>query len=243
MTSAPAWPEGVRVRRYEILDSTNEEALRLAREGERGPIWISAAQQTAGRGRRGRAWLSQPGNLFASLLVETAERNAAETGFLAALSAVDAIRRFVPGERVKIKWPNDVLLDRKKCAGVMVERVSDRLVAVGIGIDLVDCPSGVGAVSLSEICGFAPEPDGVLASLAFEMNGWLHQWREAGFAPVREAWLARAVGRGDLIHAATPFGTIDGYFENLDGDGALLLRDAGGSMHRITAADVFYGGQ
>jgi BirA family biotin operon repressor/biotin-[acetyl-CoA-carboxylase] ligase len=243
VTSQPVWPDGVRLRRYEILDSTNEEAIRLAREGERGPVWISAAQQTAGRGRRGRAWVSRPGNLFATLLIEAEERNAAETGFVAAPSAVDAIRRFVPGERVKIKWPNDVLIDGRKCAGILVERIADRLVAIGIGIDLVDCPSGIGAVSLSDICGFAPSPDEVLASLAVEMNYWLHKWREAGFVPVRDAWLARAAGLGDQIHAATPLGTIHGCFENLDRDGALLLRDAGGTMHRITAADVFYRGQ
>ena len=243
MTSQPVWPDGVRLRRYEILDLTNEEAIRLAREGERGPVWITAAQQTAGRGRRGRAWVSQPGNLFATLLTEAEEPNAAETGFVAAVSAVDAMRRFVPGERAKIKWPNDVLIDGRKCAGILVERISDRLVAIGIGIDLVDCPSGIGAVSLSEICGFAPSPGELLTPLAVEMKHWLQQWREAGFVPVREAWLARAAGMGHQIHAATPLGTIDGCFQNLDRDGALLLRDAGGTMHRITAADVFYGGQ
>ena len=79
MTLRPAWPDGVRLRHYDILDSTNEEAVRLARAGERGPLWIVAAQQTAGRGRRGRAWVSQPGNLFATLLLEAADPNSAES--------------------------------------------------------------------------------------------------------------------------------------------------------------------
>ena len=242
MTLRPAWPDGVRLRHYDILDSSNEEAVRLARAGERGPLWIVAAQQTAGRGRRGRAWISQPGNLFATLLLEVVGQNSAEAGFVAAISAVNAIRRFVPGDRVTIKWPNDILIDGHKCAGILVEHVSDRMVAVGIGIDIGNCPCGVGAVSLLAASGFAPSPDDVLAFLAVEMNMWLDQWRKGGFGPVRDAWLARAAGMGDLIRAATPRGNIEGVFENLDRDGALLLRDAGGTMHRITAADVFYRG-
>ena len=237
----PAWPDGVRLRRYDILDSTSEEAKRLAREGECGPLWICAAQQTAGRGRRGRVWVSQPGNLFATLLMEAAPRISAEIGFVAAISAVEAIRQFVPDDRVKIKWPNDILIGGDKCGGILVEQVSDSLVAVGVGIDLANCPSGVGAVSLSDVCGFALAPDEMLASVAHEMNAWLSLWRKAGFAPIREAWLARAAGMGDVIRAVTPLGNIDGVFENLDSNGALLLRDAGGTMHRITAADVFYG--
>ena len=242
MTLGPAWPGGVRLRRYDILDSTNEEAIRLARAGECGPLWICAAQQTAGRGRRGRAWVSEPGNLFATLLVESGHCNSAETGFVAAISVVDVIRRFVPNDRVKIKWPNDILIGGEKCAGILVEQAPDRLVAVGIGIDLANCPSGLGAVSLSAVCGFAPAPDEMLASVAHEMNAWLSVWQEAGFAPIRKAWLARAAGMGEVIRAATPLGNIDGVFEDLDFNGALLLRDAGGTMHRITAADVFYGG-
>jgi BirA family transcriptional regulator, biotin operon repressor / biotin---[acetyl-CoA-carboxylase] ligase len=241
VTLPPAWPDGIRLRRYDVLDSTNEEAIRLARGGEVGPLWICAAQQTAGRGRRGRAWASEPGNLFATLLTEAARRNSAQTGFIAAISVVEAIRRFVPGDRVRIKWPNDILIGAGKCAGILVEQVSDRLVAVGIGIDLVNYPSGVGAVSLSAVCGFIPAPDHVLASVAQEMDAWLSLWTKSGFTPVREAWLARAAGMGELIRAATPLGNVDGIFENLDSDGALLLRDAGGMMHRITAADVFYG--
>ena len=242
MTLRPAWPDGVRLRHYDILDSSNEEAVRLARAGERGPIWIVAAQQTAGRGRRGRVWVSQPGNLFATLLLETAAANSAEVSFVAGISAVDAIRRFVPADRVTIKWPNDILIGGEKCAGILVERISDRLAAVGIGIDLANCPPGVGAVSLFAASGFAPSPDDVIAFLAVEMNMWLDQWRKGGFGPVRDAWLARAAGMGELIRAATPRGNIEGVFEDLDRDGALLLRDAGGTMHRITAADVFYRG-
>jgi len=242
VTLRPAWPDGVRLRHYDILDSSNEEAVRLARAGERGPLWIVAAKQTAGRGRRGRVWVSQPGNLFATLLLETAAQNSAEAGFVAGISAVDAIRRFVPADRVTIKWPNDILIGGEKCAGILVERISDRLEAVGIGIDLANCPCGVGAVSLLGASGFAPSPDDVLAFLAVEMNIWLEQWGKGGFGPVREAWLARAAGMGELIRAATPHGNIEGVIEDLDRDGALLLRDAGGTMHRITAADVFYGG-
>ncbi len=241
MATEAGWPDGVRLQRYGVVDSTNAEAIRQAQGGERGPLWIVAARQTAGRGRLGRVWVSQPGNLFATLLMECQPSSASQAGFLIGISAADVIRTYVAAERVMLKWPNDILIDRRKCAGILVERASDCAVAAGIGIDLAHAPAECAAVSLHSICGIVPDLDVVLNGLANHMNAWLSVWRTAGFAPVREAWLKRAAGAGEFVRASTPQKTIEGVFQEIDQDGALLLRDSTGTCHRITAADVCYG--
>lgn len=224
-----------------MLDSTNEEARRLARAGEQGPLWIVAVQQTAGRGRQGRAWVSEQGNLFASLLTEAAPSHSAQAGFVAGISVADVIAEHLRGESVKLKWPNDVLISGRKAAGILVEHVSDRVIAVGIGIDLAHCPDGVNAISIAGMTGSAPDAGEVLARLAWRMLDWMAVWRRDGFGPIRDAWMARAGGVGGAIRAVTAQRRYEGIFEDLDRDGALLLRDEKGASHRITAADVFYG--
>ena len=241
MTVIAGWPESVGLRRYDVLDSTNEEARRLARTGEQGPLWITAAQQSAGRGRHGRAWVSEQGNLFASLLTEAVPTQSAQAGFVAGISVADVVCEIVHGQSVKLKWPNDVLISGRKTAGILVERVSKRLIAVGIGIDLAHCPDGVNAVSIAGVTGLAPEPGEVLIRLASRMLDWMAVWQRDGFGPIRDAWIARAGGVGELIRAVTAQRPYEGIFEDLDRDGALLLRDENGTSHRITAADVFYG--
>jgi BirA family transcriptional regulator, biotin operon repressor / biotin---[acetyl-CoA-carboxylase] ligase len=229
------------LRRYDALDSTNQEAQRLARAGIRGPLWITAGRQTAGRGRHGREWVSERGNLFATLLMGAVPPRSAEIGFIAGISAADVIARYVPDNAIKLKWPNDVLIGDRKVAGILVEHASPDIVAAGIGINLANCPPVIGAASVYDVTGFAPDPDDVLTMLALEMERWLVQWRKDGFTRIRQAWLARARGIGQPIRAVTAQACFDGIFEKLDDDGALLLRDGAGASHRLTAADVFYG--
>ncbi len=127
------------------VGSTNSEALARARTGETGPLWITARTQTAGRGRRGRAWTSAPGNLYATLLLRDPSRAvlAPQLSFVAALAVYDAISEFVEGERPRIalKWPNDVFCDGAKVAGILIEGEGNPLtVAIGIGINCVHHP-------------------------------------------------------------------------------------------------------
>jgi BirA family biotin operon repressor/biotin-[acetyl-CoA-carboxylase] ligase len=241
VTAPTGWPDGVRLLRHDVLDSTNAEAIRLAQAGERGTLWVMAARQTAGRGRLGRVWISHRGNLFATLLVEADLSRSAQIGFLTGISAVDVIRTYVTAKRVRLKWPNDILIDGCKCAGILAERASDHAVAVGIGIDLVHAPADCNAVSVLSACGAAPEPEVVLNALVNHVHKWLTVWRETGFDALREEWLKRAAGAGEFIRVSTPKATMEGVFQAIDQDGALLLRDAGGICHRVTAADVFYG--
>jgi BirA family biotin operon repressor/biotin-[acetyl-CoA-carboxylase] ligase len=230
------WP----VRHYDSLDSTNEEAKRLARQGEHGPLWIVAREQSAGRGRRGRVWVSDDGNLFATLLLE-APANGPELCFVAGLAVADAVAALAPAEAVALKWPNDLLLAGKKLAGILLEQ-EGRALAIGIGINLAQHPENTEfpAISVRAALGAAPAPVAAFDRLASAMGTWYEVWRAQGFAPIRDAWLARAAGLGETIRARLGKGEVVGVFEDLDRDGALLLREAGGRTVRVTAADVFF---
>src|SRR5712692_3600029 len=134
---------GMRLVAHEVLGSTNAEALSLARQGERGPLWITAERQSAGRGRRGRSWVSAPGNLYASLLLTdpAPPEHWPELSFVAALALHDAVGGRIPGlaARLVLKWPNDLLIDRNKFAGILVEG-EGAAVAIGIGVNCVHHP-------------------------------------------------------------------------------------------------------
>ena len=230
----------VPVRRYDTIDSTNEEAKRLARSSERGPLWIFAKQQTAGRGRRGRVWTSDEGNLFATLLME-APPNAAELCFVAGLVVAETLETFAPGLKAALKWPNDVLLQGRKAAGILLEMEAGAL-AIGIGVNLVQHPENTEfpATSLKAVSAAEATPDIVLARLAGLWSTWYEVWRREGLAFIRKAWLARAAGLGEPIRARLSDGEVVGVFEDLDQDGALLLRRPDGVVQRITAADLFF---
>ena len=242
MTQIPGWLQGLGLRRYETLDSTNEEARRLAMADERAPLWIVAREQSLGRGRRGRAWVSGAGNLFATLLTRAAPATAAQLGFAAGLAAAEAISACAPASQVTLKWPNDVLLEGRKAAGILLEAMGEDALAIGIGINLAHHPSDTEfpATAIAAITGSAPDPDVTLLRLASGMAAWYEIWREQGFAPLRTAWLARAAGLGRPIRTRLAESEMHGVFEDLDDDGALLLRAPSGELTRITAGDVFF---
>jgi BirA family transcriptional regulator, biotin operon repressor / biotin---[acetyl-CoA-carboxylase] ligase len=232
------------------IDSTNSEARRRAEAGETGPLWISARRQTAGRGRRGRAWESGEGNLSATLLTTTQRppAEAAQISFIAALAASDLLRAYVPADRVRVKWPNDVLIDGLKVTGILVEsgqrREGGLWLAVGIGINLAKAPRAAErpATSLAAATLAPPiDPEMALEGLAAAVADWLAVWNERGFSAIAEAWTARAYGLGQKCTARLAAETIEGVAEGLDADGALRLRLADRSLRRITAGDVFFG--
>jgi BirA family biotin operon repressor/biotin-[acetyl-CoA-carboxylase] ligase len=238
------------VRRYPVLDSTSDEARRLAAAGEQGPLWILAERQTSGRGRRGRFWVSEPGNLFATLLLGCAAplEHCAQLSFAAALAAGDAVASFAPNARVTLKWPNDVLLEGRKTAGILLEATNaaagkEPSLLIGVGINLTSFPAATEfpATSVAAVTGSAPPPDAVLERLAARWEDWFAVWLTQGFSPLREAWLARAAGFGDRLTARIGERELYGVFEDMDQDGALLLRSADGAQRRITAGEVFLG--
>ena len=235
---------GAKLITHDTIGSTNAEALRLARDGERGPLWIVARTQTAGRGRRGRVWVSEPGNLYASLLLTdpAPPERFPELSFVAALALHDAVGGRIPGlaARVVLKWPNDLLIDRNKFAGILVEG-EGAAVAIGIGVNCVHHPdrTETPATDLAS-AGVRTSPDSLFAPLSGAMIARLAQWdRSAGFAAIRADWLTRAAGVGKPIRVKSGDAELSGQFDGIDETGRLVLRLADGTMRAVAAGDVF----
>jgi BirA family biotin operon repressor/biotin-[acetyl-CoA-carboxylase] ligase len=249
--SASGLPAPYRLVHLAQTDSTNAEAMRRALAGERGPLWVLADRQTAGRGRSGRAWASASGNLFASLLIETAcpVAKMGQLSLVAGVAAIDAVRRAVlPAPEtalLRLKWPNDVLLGSAKAGGILVEssaRVGngDRVAVIGVGLNLASAPTdlGPGATHLAAH-GLTLSPPDALCFLADTMDVWLKTWNESrGFAAVRSGWLERAgpIGEPLTVHAVE--GPVAGRFAGLDDEGALLIAAPEGGVRRFSYGDV-----
>lgn len=234
----------------ETVDSTNEEAKRRASAGAPDGTLVWAVQQTGGRGRDGRGWASAPGNLYCSLLMrpDYPAAEAMQLGFVTANAVADTVAAALPrSAMVTCKWPNDVLVEGRKIAGILLESEAAAggglaWVVIGVGINVAHHPppgeSRYPATSLIAEGAGAVSPDGILASYCRYLQSGLAVWRRVGFAAVRSAWLRRAHGLGGAITVRLERETLDGTFEDLDADGALVLGQAGG-RRRITVGDVF----
>jgi BirA family transcriptional regulator, biotin operon repressor / biotin---[acetyl-CoA-carboxylase] ligase len=238
---------GVRLAAHDTLGSTNAEALARARQGERGPLWVTAARQTAGRGRRGNVWSSAPGNLYASLLVTDPAPAAhlPEVCFVVALAVCDAVAEAAPKLRtkLKLKWPNDLLLDGAKLGGILIEAESNgvTVVAAGIGVNCVHHPQGLAYPATNLAAHGAPvAAEALFRALSRTMVARLAQWNGgAGFAGVRAEWLQHAAGIGGDIVVRLADRELTGTFETLDRMGRLMLRLPAGNLEVITVGEVF----
>jgi BirA family biotin operon repressor/biotin-[acetyl-CoA-carboxylase] ligase len=250
MTDAPAGlPEGCKLLTLDEVDGTNAEAMRRVFAGERGPLWICAARQTAGRGRSGRAWTSQSGNLFASFVtaLEAPPSKAGQLSLVAGVAVIDALSRAggVPG--LRLKWPNDILVGTAKTGGILVESTSrpphtGTVAVIGIGLNLVSAPDDLGrAATFLAQHGLALSPREALCFLAQTMSDWIGIWDNGeGFAHVREAWLDRAGPYGEALTVNAAGGPITGSFAGLDDTGALLIDDADGRQLTFSFGDVTF---
>jgi BirA family biotin operon repressor/biotin-[acetyl-CoA-carboxylase] ligase len=243
------WPQGYALREWTEIDSTNEEARRLAAAGERGPIWLRADRQTAGRGRRGRAWESPAGNLAATLLIVPGKpaSECAQLSFVTAIAVADAASGFAANAEIKVKWPNDVLANGRKLAGILLESASGgdgalTFLAIGVGINLAHFPPDTEfpATSLAALGVSVPSPSAALSQLAAHFAKWYEVWMTNGFSPIQDAWLARAAGLGSRIRARLTHEETSGVFEGIDNTGALILREAQGRTRTIAAGEVFF---
>ncbi len=235
---------------FDSIDSTNAEARRRAEAGAQGPLWLTAKAQTAGRGRRGRAWETGAGNLAATYLAHTSKppAEAAQVSFVAALAVSDLAIAYVPADLVRLKWPNDPMIDGRKSAGILVESGPHPLgglwLAVGCGVNLATPPDAAERPATAfalHMSAPPPPPAEALNVLAASFERWRGLWERLGFAPIAEAWTDRAFGLGQACSARLPGETVDGVAEGLDPDGALRLRLPSGAIRRITAGDVFFG--
>jgi BirA family biotin operon repressor/biotin-[acetyl-CoA-carboxylase] ligase len=243
------WPPGYELREWTEIDSTNEEARRLAAKGVRGPIWLRADRQTAGRGRRGRAWETPTGNLAATLLIapDKPASECAQLSFVTAIAAADTASGFAPSANIKVKWPNDVLANGKKLSGILLESASSgegtlSYLAIGIGMNLAHFPPDTEfpATSLAALGVAAPSASTSLVQLAAHFAKWYDIWMTDGFTPIHDAWLARAAGLGTRIRARLTNGETSGVFEGIDDTGALILREGQGRVRTIAAGEVFF---
>lgn len=243
------WPAGVGKVVLLEIDSTNAEAARLA-PSLAGPTWILALRQTKGRGRRGRDWRDPEGN-FAATHVSQPDGpldQIALRSFVAALALHEALVTITGRpESFALKWPNDVLLNGGKLAGILLESLGSGTrsthLAIGIGVNLRTAPEGdtgaLSPVSLMGETGISISPEDFLDVLAPAFARWEGQLVTYGFAPIRQAWLDRAARLGANMIARTVTETYEGTFEGIGPTGALSLRTAQGVRH-VPAADVYF---
>jgi BirA family biotin operon repressor/biotin-[acetyl-CoA-carboxylase] ligase len=230
-----------------VLGSTNDEAMARARSGDPGQLWITAQEQTSGKGRLGRQWVSAPGNLYASLLLidPVPPVFAPRLGFVAGLALARTLAPLL-GDAVRLKWPNDAVVEGAKIAGILLEatQTSDGCLAcvIGIGINCAHHPQDLpyAATDLASL-GISTCAEDVFATLAHELALVLEIFDEGrGFAAIRSAWLGHAAGLGESIRVLRAGQSLEGLFNGLDVNGRLLLQTQEG-LQTIDAGDVFLG--
>ena len=245
----PTLPAGYRLVDLDTVASTNDEAMQLAADGAPEGLMVRAGQQTAGRGRRGRAFVSPPGNLYVSLILrpDSAPDHAVLAGFAVSLAMAEAIDRLAPQVPVATcKWPNDILVAGQKVGAILIEASSTQSsldwLVIGMGVnlashpDIADYPAG----DLADLGTPGITPDAFLSELVERLDHWLGIWRRSGMAGLRSAWLARAAGLGQNIQVRLENESFGGRFRDLDIDGALLLDMDDGRCRRVTAGAVFF---
>lgn len=245
MAASAVLPEGFRRIAFDQVASTNDEARRFAEAGAAEKLVVSGAIQTAGRGRQGRAWASPRGNLYASFLLrpEIAPARAGEFGFAVAVAVAEAVDGLAPGRRARCKWPNDVLVDGRKIAGILLESrgTTQRLdwLIVGIGLNLAMGPPAASwpATTVAALGG-SNDVEAALAILAARLNHWYRAWQSEGFAPVREAWLGRGHTLGETLRVRRNGGFVEGQFAGLDPQGGMLLDLASGRREIISYGEI-----
>lgn len=232
----------------DTVGSTSDEAKALASAGAAHGTLVWAQEQTAGRGRLDRQWQSPRGNLYTSCILrpDVTPARAAELGFVAALAMAETVRALLPATvPVALKWPNDVLVDGGKVAGILLEAQSGPRGAIdwlvlGMGINVVAAPTDTPyrAVALQPL-GAVADAKLVLELLYGALAERLDDWQRSGFAGIRARWLALARGLGQPIEIRQGTETVEGRFVDLDPDGALVLETLDG-RRRITTGDVHF---
>lgn len=242
------WPEGYGRVVVPEVGSTLDAAAAQAKSAA-VPFWLLAHRQTAARGRRGRLWSMPDGNFAATLAMHPGgpPENAALRSFVMSVALIDALDAATGQPRaLALKWPNDVLLNGGKVAGILLERSGSGTLFIGVGINLAARPdaealepSALRPVAVREETGVALRPEPFLDLLGARYAETEQQFNSGGFAPVRAAWLARAARLGERITARTMREDVTGIFEDVDGQGQLVIRGARG-IERLAAADVYF---
>lgn len=235
-----------KIETHDSLPSTQDALKKLARIGKPEGTVVHALVQTEGRGRHGRKWVSEKGNLYLSLLLKPSgeARHIGQVALVAGVATADAIQKYlVDPDAVTLKWPNDVLLDGVKCAGILVEtdltpKNSLSWVGVGIGINIVDAPVGVGH-RLDRYAKKTPSIIALRTSLLSSVDKYYTLWQKEGFEIIQEKWLQYAHKKGSRIKVRVGTNTMEGIFQGIDDNGNLLMTDSKLNLKKITAGEVY----
>ena len=229
------------VHTHDLLGSTSDEARRLACQGAPQGTTVWAKAQTAGRGRRGRAWSSPEGNLHVSVVLHSAEAVASQLGFVAALAVADAVDEVCGRAWTRLKWPNDVLLDGAKLAGMLLEvehTAWGMAVVLGIGVNLRHFPGDVGYAATSlRAHGVEVDAQTMLAGVLKSLGARLDFWHEKGFCQIRAEWSKRGHQPDTALRINVEGRRVDATFVGLDSDGSLLVR-INGRIERFPSAEI-----
>jgi BirA family transcriptional regulator, biotin operon repressor / biotin---[acetyl-CoA-carboxylase] ligase len=242
---------GWRLTELDETGSTNADALAAAKSGDSGKLWIRAARQIQGKGRQGRPWISERGNLYCSLLLIDPAHDLEKLGTLplAIACAVHGTLASLPGagrHELRIKWPNDILANGKKISGILLESLAleegRMAVAIGIGVNCAHHPDPA-LYQATDLAGQGLEtsPESLFPHLASTMAATLDAWNHGrGFPQIRAEWLRLARGVGEKITVNLPAGPLEGVFEDIDATGRLVLRLQNSEIRLISAGDVFF---
>lgn len=241
-------PDTIHLIHHGSIGSTNDRAKILASDGAQDGTLVWADEQTRGRGRNGRHWYSPPGNLYCSLILRPKGIPSVVSGIslIASLAVASALENFLPqSAELKLKWPNDVLINGKKTAGILLETspygVSlSRWVVVGCGVNIASSPpKGLYPMtSLNKELGVESVVEKVLVAYIRYFLDWLEQCRRHGLLRIRDAWLERAKGLGEPITVNIGKDILEGIFWDMDESGALIVKLSSGDTRKITAGDV-----
>jgi BirA family transcriptional regulator, biotin operon repressor / biotin---[acetyl-CoA-carboxylase] ligase len=223
---------------YDTIDSTNTEARRLYEQGERGPIWIVADEQKAGRGRLGRTWHSEFGNLYSTFLFpcDAPQSKLAQISFVAALAVHDVASTFIKNASIALKWPNDCLIDGAKFCGILSEVIAPQQIALGIGMNIAHAPNDT-PYAATHLKGTTVKAAHEVLSAS--LQNWLRIWNNAqDFETIKFAWESKALNLGKAVSVDTGRAIRQGTFKGLDDDGAMILLQSDNTQSTIHAGDV-----
>jgi BirA family biotin operon repressor/biotin-[acetyl-CoA-carboxylase] ligase len=238
---------------YEEVDSTNSEALRLARAGVEGNFVIWAQSQTRGRGRNGRTWLNGENNLFTSLLLSPDCKVDAlpQISFVTAIAVHDAISNILKKNKitanVSLKWPNDILINEAKVAGILLESIYVRAVkrnylVVGIGVNVNHAPivETRAITCLKDIIGHELDTGQIFDKVIAYFDLYYKKWQEDGFIEIRKTWLKKAHNINNVITIDSGNNRVSGIFKDIDFSGAIRIKLACGRIYSLNAGEVFF---
>jgi BirA family biotin operon repressor/biotin-[acetyl-CoA-carboxylase] ligase len=233
---------------YPVVGSTNDEAKVLLAQGATEGTVVRAQRQTAGRGRRGRRWISESGNLYCSIILtpDCSLSQASQLSFVIAVAVGQTILPFLTSPHLlSYKWPNDLLLQKEKVAGILIETESQggqtaKACVVGIGLNLNSIPDhpAYPVTALKNHAKLNLISDVLFSGLLEQVKSVYQIWQHEGFNPIREAWMERAYGLGQEMTITVGTKEISGQFTGLSPDGALLLKEKNGFVHKFMSAEI-----